>query len=61
MIRAMQAAYRHAGVVLEPAGAVGIAAVLADPQRFAGSRIATVLTGGNLTPQQMRAWLSSAH
>jgi threonine dehydratase len=59
-IRAMQAAYRHAGVVLEPAGAVGIAAVLADPQRFAGSRVATVLTGGNLTPRQMHAWLSFA-
>ncbi len=60
MIRAMQAAHRHAGVVLEPAGAAGIAAVLADSQRFSGSRVATVLTGGNLTPQQMRAWLSTA-
>ena len=57
MIRAMQAAHRHVGVVLEPAGAAGIAAVLADPQRFAGSRGATVLTGGNVTPQQMQAWL----
>jgi peptide deformylase len=60
MIRAMQVAHRHAGVVLEPAGAAGIAAVLADPQCFAGSRVATVLTGGNLTPRQMREWLSPA-
>jgi peptide deformylase len=60
MIRAMQAAHRHAGIVLEPAGAAGIAAVLADPQRFSGSRVATVLTGGNVTPQHMRDWLSSA-
>lgn len=60
MIRAMQAAHRHAGLVLEPAGAAGIAAVLADPQRFAGCRVATVLTGGNVTPQQMREWLLSA-
>jgi len=60
MINAMQAAHRHAGIVLEPAGAAGIAAVLADPQRFAGTRVATVLTGGNLTPRQMREWLSSA-
>jgi peptide deformylase len=59
MIRAMQAAQRHAGVVLEPAGAAGIAAVLADPRRFSGSRVATVLTGGNLTPRQMQTWLSS--
>jgi threonine dehydratase len=60
IIRAMQAAHRHSGIVLEPSGAVGIAAVLADPQRFAGSRVATVLSGSNLTPQQMHAWLSAA-
>ncbi|HEX3124874.1 MAG TPA: pyridoxal-phosphate dependent enzyme, partial [Rhodanobacteraceae bacterium] len=60
MINAMQAAHRHAGIVLEPAGAAGIAAVLVDPRRFAGTRVATVLTGGNLTPRQMRQWLSSA-
>jgi hypothetical protein len=59
MINAMQAAHRHVGIVLEPAGAAGIAAVLADPRRFAGTRVATVLTGGNLTPRQMREWLSS--
>lgn len=58
MINAMQAAHRHAGIVLEPAGAAGIAAVLADAQRFAGRRVATILTGGNLTPQKMRQWLS---
>ena len=60
MIQAMQAAHRHAGIVLEPAGAAGIAAVLADPQRFADDSVATVLTGGNLTPRQMREWLWSA-
>ena len=59
MIDAMQAAHRHAGIVLEPAGAAGIAAVLADARRFAGTRVATVLTGGNLTPRQMREWLSA--
>jgi peptide deformylase len=59
MIRAMQAAHRHAGLVLEPAGAAGIAALLEDPQRFAGSRVATVLTGGNLPARLMREWLST--
>ena len=57
-IRSMQAAHRHTGIVLEAAGAVGVAAVLSAPQRFAGGHVATVLTGGNLTTRQMRAWLS---
>jgi peptide deformylase len=57
MIRAMQAAHRHAGLVVEPAGAAGVAAILADRPRFAGRRVATVLCGGNLTPVQMRDWL----
>jgi threonine dehydratase len=56
IIRAMQAVHRHAGLVLEPAGAAGVAAVLADSRRFTG-RVATVLCGGNLTPDQMREWL----
>lgn len=57
LIRAMQAAHRHAGLLLEPAGAAGLAAVLEDRGRFAGRRVATVLCGGNLTPEQMRDWL----
>lgn len=60
IISALQAAHHHAGVVLEPAGAAGIAAVLADPLRFAGHRVATVLCGSNITPQQAREWLLSA-
>jgi threonine dehydratase/peptide deformylase len=45
--RAMDLVERHAGLVLEPAGALGVAAILADPGRFAGRRVATVLAGGN--------------
>jgi threonine dehydratase len=45
--RGMDLALRHAGLVLEPAGALGLAALLADPGRFAGRRVATVLCGGN--------------
>jgi threonine dehydratase len=28
---------------------VGVAAVLADPARYAGRRVATVLSGGNIS------------
>jgi threonine dehydratase len=57
ILRAMQLLHATLGLVVEPSGAVGVAAILADPACFAGSRIGTVLTGGNLTPQQIRSWL----
>lgn len=56
-IEAMRLAHRHLGLVLEPAGAVTLAAVMADPARFAGQTVAVVLCGGNLTPEQMTTWL----
>ncbi|MEO6225939.1 MAG: threonine ammonia-lyase [Sphingomicrobium sp.] len=34
--------------VVEGAGAAGLAAMIADPQRFAGKKVATVLCGGNI-------------
>jgi len=37
--------------VVEGAGAAGLAALLANPQRFAGKRVGLVLTGGNIDPR----------
>ena len=34
--------------VVEGAGAAGLAAILADPKRFAGRKVATILCGGNI-------------
>ena len=34
--------------VAEGAGAAGLAAVLADPERFAGKRVSTIVCGGNI-------------
>jgi len=34
--------------VVEGAGAAGLAAMLSDPKRFAGKKVATVLCGGNI-------------
>jgi threonine dehydratase len=45
---AMYLVYRHFGLVTEPAGAAGIAAVLADPERYAGGSVGTVLCGANV-------------
>ena len=58
ILRAMLLVHRHAGVVAEPSGAVGLAAVVQEPARFAGMTVGTVICGGNLTPAQMREWLN---
>ena len=34
--------------VVEGAGAAGLAAMLADPERFKGKKVATILCGGNI-------------
>ncbi|HMG45750.1 MAG TPA: threonine ammonia-lyase [Acidimicrobiales bacterium] len=38
-------------VVIEGAGAAGIAALVAHPERFAGKRVGVILTGGNIDPR----------
>jgi threonine dehydratase len=41
--------------LVEPAGAAALAAVLADPARFAGRRVVVVCSGGNISPAQLTA------
>jgi threonine dehydratase len=57
LVLAMQQAHRDLGVVLEPSGAAGLAALRSYRDRFQGKLVATILTGGNVTPEQMRQWL----
>lgn len=54
---AMQLAFRHAGLLVEPAGVVGIAALLEHPA-LRPLRAATVLCGSNLTGEQVARWLT---
>jgi threonine dehydratase len=58
LVSAMQLAHRELGVVLEPSGAAGLAALMTHRERFKGQLIGTILTGGNVTAEQMRQWLS---
>ena len=58
MMHAMHLAHRDLGILLEPSGAAGIAAIVADPERFRGRRIATLLSGANLS-NELRAQLLS--
>jgi threonine dehydratase len=41
--------------LVEPAGAAALAAVLADPGRFARRKVAIVCSGGNISPAQLAA------
>ncbi len=58
ILGAMKLLHQHLGVVVEPSGAVGLAAILEDRGRFQGQLVSTIICGGNLTPQQMDEWLS---
>jgi threonine dehydratase len=60
LIKAMRLAHAHLGLVLEPSGAAGIAALLTHGARFRGQTVATILCGGNLTPEQVQRWLFPA-
>lgn len=44
-------------VLAEGAGAAGLAAILAHPEKFAGKRVATVLCGGNIDTRLLSAIL----
>jgi threonine dehydratase len=57
IVQAMQRLHTDAGLVVEPAGAAGLAALAARHQEFAGQSVAIVITGGNITDEQARRWL----
>lgn len=49
LLDAMTLLHRHLGRMVEPAGAAGLAALLAEPRRYAGRRVATIVSGANIT------------
>jgi threonine dehydratase len=53
----LRALYEHAGLVVEPSAALGIAAILEDPERFAGRRVTTILCGSNVGPADFARWV----
>ena len=57
ILDAMRLVHRHAGIVTEPSGVLGIAALLENRDAFRGQTVGTILCGGNLTPEQMKSWL----
>jgi threonine dehydratase len=57
ILAAMRMLLLETGLVVEPAGAAGLAAIVARGGDLAGARVATPLCGGNLTEEQVRRWL----
>ena len=58
IIKAMQFCHRHFGLVIEPAGAAGLAAIMDHRADLAGQSVATILCGGNMTQAQMSDYLT---
>ena len=54
IIAGMRLLFDHAGLVVEPSAALGIAAILYDRERFAGRRVVTIVCGGNVDPSLIR-------
>lgn len=57
---AMSLLWRQLKQVVEPSGAVALAAVAAHPERFRGRRVGVVLSGGNLDIDGLLAHLPEA-
>lgn len=56
ILNAMKLLHVHAGLVSEPSGAVGLAAIIENNQAFSGKTVATIICGGNVTEQQLKQW-----
>jgi threonine dehydratase len=49
----------HAGLVVEPSAALGIAAILEDPDRFAGQHVVTIVCGSNVDLDAYHRWVGA--
>ena len=48
IVRAMRLLWERMKIVVEPSGAVPLAAVLEHPETFAGRRVGLIISGGNV-------------
>jgi threonine dehydratase len=58
ILRAMKLIYKHVGILVEPSGAVGVAAIMENKSKFRNQTVGTILCGSNLTAEQVREWIS---
>src|SRR5271166_342352 len=57
IVEGMRMLYRHAGLIVEPSAALGIAAILENPSRFRDKRVVSVICGSNVHPEALIKWL----
>ncbi|MCQ0014219.1 threonine ammonia-lyase [Actinomadura madurae] len=60
IIAGMRMLLGHAGLVVEPSAALGIAAILEDRDRFAGRHVVTIVCGGNVDLDAYHRWVGAA-
>ena len=58
IIVAMRLLFHTAGVLAEPSGAAGVAAIQSHPARFRNRKVATIICGSNLTDEQVKSWIA---
>ncbi|MGH7695099.1 MAG: threonine ammonia-lyase [Gemmatimonadaceae bacterium] len=56
-VHTMRIVFEALGLIVEPAGVAGLAALLEYPDRFRGSFVATPFCGANVTTEQGSKWL----
>lgn len=56
IVAGMRMLFVHAGVVVEPSAALGVAAILEDRERFAGRHVVTVVCGSNVDVDSFHCW-----
>jgi threonine dehydratase len=59
ILEAMELIYTRLKLVVEPSGAVGLAALLANRERYRGLRVGVVLSGGNVDPSRLGEFFAS--
>jgi len=57
IITGMRLLLDHAGLVVEPSAALGVAAILEDRDRFAGRHVVTILCGSNVDMDAYHRWV----
>lgn len=57
IVAAMRMLLHDAGLVAEPAAALGLAAILEDRDRFAGRHVVTIVCGSNVDHDRYRDWI----
>jgi threonine dehydratase len=57
IVAGMRMLMERAGLIVEPSAALGIAAILEDPDRFAGRHVVTIICGSNIDLDAYYRWV----